>query len=94
MLSLYRAMLAIRHAEPDLRTEGLRWVRTSADVLAFQRGERFICWTNLSTARVPLPVDATLVLASAPIGDGWLPVDATAWLRVPGRPDTTEGGRG
>jgi alpha-glucosidase len=94
MLSLYRALLAIRHAELDLRGPDLRWLRTPADVLAFQRGDRFVCLTNLSSGPVSLPAGASLVLASAPLADGWLPVDATAWLRVPGSPDTTGGGRG
>jgi alpha-glucosidase len=93
-LSLYRAMLAIRRAEPDLRGADLRWLRTPTDVLAFQRGDRFVCLTNLSSGPVTLPAEASLVLASAPIPDGWLPVDATAWLRVPGSRDSTGGGRG
>jgi alpha-glucosidase len=94
MLSLYRAMLAIRHADADLGTPDLRWLRTPADVLAFQRGARFVCLTNLGPGPVSLPVGASLVLASAPLEDGSLPVDATAWVRLPWSPDSTGGGRG
>jgi alpha-glucosidase len=94
MLSLYRRMLSIRHAETDLRGTALRWLRTPTEVLAFGRGERFLCITNLSLAPISLPADATLLLASAPLPDGWLPVDATAWLRVSARPASSEGGRG
>jgi alpha-glucosidase len=94
MLSLYRAMLALRRTEPGLRDDALRWLRGPADVLMFARGERFVCCANLSAEPVPLPADASLLLASAPLADGRLPVDATAWLRAPRPPAATEGGRG
>ncbi len=94
MLSLYRSMLALRRTEPDLQGSDLRWLRTPADVLAFRRGERFVSFTNLSAAPVPLPVDGALLIASVPLVDGWLPVDATAWLRSPGSPESPGGGRG
>jgi alpha-glucosidase len=94
MLSLYRSMLALRRTEPDLQGSDLRWLRTPADVLAFRRGARFVSFTNLSAAPVPLPVDGALLIASVPLVDGWLPVDATAWLRSPGSPESPGGGRG
>jgi alpha-glucosidase len=93
MLSLYRAMLAIRHHETDLRDGAFRWLPAPADVLAFRRGARFISCTNLSAAPVPLPVAAVPLLASATLVDGRLPVDATAWLLAPPETDSTEGGR-
>jgi alpha-glucosidase len=93
MLSLYRSMLAIRRSDPDLRSPRLHWLTATADVLAFQRGDRFVCLTNASPSPVSLPAGALLVLASEDIVDGRLPVDATAWLHVPS-PDSTGGGRG
>jgi alpha-glucosidase len=93
MLSLYRTMLAIRRADADLRAPGLRWLVAPADVLAFGRGDRFVCLTNVSSEPVPLPGDTSPVLASQPLMDGRLPVDATAWLRTD-TPDSTGGGRG
>ncbi|MFN8517915.1 MAG: glycoside hydrolase family 13 protein [Chloroflexota bacterium] len=93
MLWLYREMLAIRHAEPALRG-GFRWLRTPTDILSFARGDGFACLANLSPAAVPLPAGTSPLLASAPIVDGRLPADATAWLRVPTPPLAWEGGRG
>ena len=63
-----------------------------ADVLAFARGDRFVCLTNLSLRPVSLPAGASLLLASTPLVDGRLPADATAWLRAPGPPSSI--GRG
>ena len=94
MLSLYRSMLAIRRAEPDLRGSDLRWLHTTSDVLAFRRGARFVCLTNVSARPVSLPAGASPLLASAPLVDGWLPVDATAWVRIPATSDSMGGGRG
>jgi alpha-glucosidase len=94
MLSLYRTMLAIRRAEPDLRGPDLRWLRTAPDVLAFQRGDRFVCLTNVSPRPLSLPAGASPLVASAPLVDGWLPVDATAWVRVPASSHSMGGGRG
>jgi alpha-glucosidase len=99
ILSLYRTMLAIRHSDPDLGDGHLRWLPSADDVLAFARGERFICVTNLSRAPIALPADCSLLLASAELTAGLLPSDATAWLRpephpAHGRPlrRPTEGG--
>jgi alpha-glucosidase len=81
MLSLYRTMLGIRRSDPDLGDGHLRWLSSSDDVLAFARGERFICVTNLSRAPIELPTGYSLLLASAEASDGFLPSDASAWLR-------------
>ena len=91
MLSLYRRMLAIRHELPELAGE-FAWLSSEPDVLAFSRGGRFICLSNLSQVAVRLPADCSLLLASAPVIDGSLPADATAWLllapaQIPGDAD-------
>jgi alpha-glucosidase len=80
MLSLYKSLLRIRHDDPDLVGGGFRWLPSPDDVLAFGRGERFVCVVNLSDSPVTLPADYALLLASdAPSGD-LLPPDAAAWL--------------
>jgi alpha-glucosidase len=89
MLSLYRHMLRIRRSEPDLACGDLRWLRSGAEVLAFVRGEDFVSVTNLSPAPIELPVEASVLLASADLAGGLLPSDATAWLR-PDRPQTED----
>jgi alpha-glucosidase len=80
MLSLYRTMLRIRRSDSDLGDGHLRWLPSADDVLAFARGERFICVTNLSRAPIELPAGCSLLLASAELTAGLLPSDATAWL--------------
>ena len=75
MLSLYRAGLAQRR---DIDGE-LVWIDTLPGVLAFSRGG-FSCWANTSQHPVLLPA-GTVLLASAPVADGRLSADATAWLR-------------
>jgi alpha-glucosidase len=80
MLSLYRTMLRIRRGDPDLGDGNLRWLPSSDDVLAFERGEGFVCVTNFSPAPIELPVGCPPLLASAELTAGLLPSDATVWL--------------
>ena len=89
MLSLYREVLRLRREEPALRDEPLTWVPSEPDVLAFTRGDRFMCVTNLSSDPLPLPPHTAVLLASADVSDGHLPSDATAWLR-PARPSAED----
>jgi alpha-glucosidase len=81
MLRLYREALRVRRAETGLRDEPLMWAASEPDVLAFSRGDRFLCVTNLSSDPLPLPPRTAVLLASADVLDGHLPSDATAWLR-------------
>ncbi len=81
MLSLYRSMLRIRRSDPDLGDGHLEWRSSGPDVLAFARGERFICITNFSPVPIELPSGCLLLLASADASDGFLRSDASAWLR-------------
>jgi alpha-glucosidase len=48
----------------------------------FARGPDFVCIANISSVPVALPAHDAVVLASAPLEGGRLPVDAAAWLRV------------
>ena len=93
-LRLYQDALRIRRAEPALGDGTMTWLPSADQSLAFARGDRFLCITNLSGTALPLPPDADLLLASTPISGGLLPADATAWLRPTARPHSPEGGAG
>ncbi|MFC5007908.1 glycoside hydrolase family 13 protein [Dactylosporangium cerinum] len=82
MLNLYRRALALRHAEPGLGDGPMAWLDAPADVLAFTRDGGFACVVNLSGAPVDLPAGVVL-LTSGDLDDGRLPVDTSAWLRLP-----------
>ena len=77
MLGLYRRAIAARRELG--RSEGeLRWNAAPAGVLDFTRpGSGLRCVTNLSGAA--RPVTGAVRLASAPLEDGRLPSDASAW---------------
>jgi alpha-glucosidase len=92
MLQLYRHALRLRRDEAGLGDGPLMWVASEPDVLAFARGDRFLCVTNLSSDPLPLPPHQAVLLASADVSDGHLPPDATAWLR-PDRAEPTEPAR-
>jgi alpha-glucosidase len=87
VLALYRAALRIRHAEPALGDGPLRWLSAPAGVLAFTRPAPdpaqpgVICVVNLSDVDISVPPHAGVLLASAPLEGGALPVDAACWLR-------------
>jgi alpha-glucosidase len=82
MLNLYRAALAIRRHEPGMQDASFRWLPSVDGVLAFERGDGLASLSNLSAAPVELPGGASVLLASADVSDGRLPVDATAWVRL------------
>jgi alpha-glucosidase len=86
MLSLYRAALRLRRAEPSLRSERepMRWLDSPPEVLAFRRGESVDCMVNLSSGPVALPPGANVLLASRPVDDGRLGPDVAVWLRAGG----------
>ena len=82
MLSLYRAALAVRRAEPGLRGDTFEWLAGDTDVLAFRRGTDLVCVVNLSREPVALPAHTTALIASGPLDDGRLPADTAVWLRT------------
>ena len=89
MLELYRSALALRRELPELGAEtedsALAWLPSPEGVLAFRRGDGFVCTVNTGSAPVTLPVPGTLLLASTDVpvtADGVvLPADSAAWWR-------------
>jgi alpha-glucosidase len=77
-LAFYRRALAERRR---LQTaEGLEWATgTPDDVVQFSRPGGWTSITNFGATRVPLP-PGRVVVSSAPLPDGRLPGDTTAWL--------------
>jgi alpha-glucosidase len=80
MQSLYRAALALRASSPAFIGEGLQWLQAPDDCLAFRRPGGLVCLVNLSSGAVPLP-EGEVLLASADVSGGEVPVDAAVWLR-------------
>jgi alpha-glucosidase len=83
-LSLYRAALRLR-SELFPATEGATsWVDVPGrdDVLALRRGSA-MCVTVFGDEGLELPPEwGEVALASCPVGDRFLPGNATAWLRA------------
>ena len=80
VLSLYRAALAIRRAEPGLRGEAFRWLDAPDDVLHFERGDGIRCVVNLAAAPFPVPDGArVLVRSDGPSASGPILRDGGAW---------------
>ncbi len=81
MLNLYRAGLNLRRTIAALGDGDLRWLPSSDSVLAFARGEDFICLVNFGPDPVDLPDGASVLHASSELEGGALPHDSTVWLR-------------
>jgi alpha-glucosidase len=81
MLSLYRAGLRLRRAEPWNGDGALRWLPSEAEVIAFARGDRFACLVNFGPQPIPLLEGADVLISSNELEGGALPQDTTVWLR-------------
>jgi alpha-glucosidase len=77
MLSLYRTGLRLRRTLPD---QGLAWLPSVDGVLAFARGERFVCIVNFGREPVELPAGADVLIASSELEGSAVPRDTTVWL--------------
>jgi alpha-glucosidase len=78
-LALYRSALA--HRRRLQAAETLEWVHSDESVLHFARPGGWHSITNFGEAPVALPA-GELVLASAPLADGLLAPNSTAWVVV------------
>jgi alpha-glucosidase len=81
MLSLYRTALRLRETSPAFEGESLQWLHGPAGCLVFRRPGGLVCLVNLSEAPVPLP-EGRVLLASADVTAGTVPVDAAVWLHA------------
>lgn len=78
MLELYRRAIRLR-SERLRGSETLEWLELGEDVLAFRRGSATACVVNLGKDPIELP-PGDLLVSSAPLSSGLLPVDAAAWV--------------
>jgi alpha-glucosidase len=77
-LTLYRR--ALRWRRTLQAAESLEWMPgTNGQVLHFARPGGWRSVTNFGPGAAPLP-RGTVILASAPVEEGLLPADATAWI--------------
>jgi alpha-glucosidase len=81
MLELYRSAIALRRAEPGLHQPAMSWLDTDPGVLAYTRGDAFVCVLNMSGSPTGLPDHATVLITSSPLDGDRLPPDTAAWLR-------------
>ena len=84
MLSLYRAAIALRRAEPGLCDDAFAWIElpgVDGDVLAFARGD-VACVVNFGAEPASLPEHTAVLLASGELSHGRLPADTAVWLRL------------
>jgi alpha-glucosidase len=76
-LTMYQEALVARR-EHDLAFGELRWSNAGEDALLFRSGHVTVV-VNFGKAPLQLP-EGTVILASAPLENGMLPRDTTAWL--------------
>jgi alpha-glucosidase len=86
-LSLFRAALRLRRAQPGLGGDVFGWLGDDPDTLHFERAARFRCLVNLGAGRTLLPAGAEILLRSdtgePDPGDRWVPPDVAAWYIAP-----------
>ena len=79
-LNLYRRALALRHKLQCEET--LEWVEVSHSVLAFVRPNGWCTVINFGTEPIELTPEGKVLVTSAPLEDGLLPSEGTAWLQL------------
>ncbi|MYT68933.1 MULTISPECIES: glycoside hydrolase family 13 protein [unclassified Streptomyces] len=83
MLTLYRTALEIRRGGPGFGDGPMSWLAAEDGVLAFSRPGGLLCVVNLRDRPAELPPYDRLILTSGPLdGQGRLPSDTAAWLRI------------
>lgn len=77
-LTLFGRAIELRRGREQLG-QGVQWLPTEPDVLAYRCEDGLVCVLNASNAALPLP-DGTVLLASGPLTDDQLPTDTAVWL--------------
>jgi alpha-glucosidase len=80
MLSLYRTGLSIRRQAPWGEHGELKWLDYGDPVIAFSRGERFVCIVNFGTEPIKLPEGAEVLVASTLLDGNTVAHDTTVWF--------------
>lgn len=95
-LNLYRDAIRLRRALAEDAGEDFDWIEgLDPDILAFRRGDSFVCVVNTGDSPVALPAHDRVLLASSPLEGGLLPGDAAAWLgTIPSTTPSTTGSAG
>ncbi len=78
-MALYRHAIELRHGRSGFGGT-VEFVDTSAGIVTFRGSDGLTCVLNASTAPVALP-HGELLIASAAVTAGELPVGAAAWVR-------------
>ncbi|MEN8602535.1 glycoside hydrolase family 13 protein [Microbacterium rhizosphaerae] len=82
-LNLYRDAIRLRRDLVAESGEAFDWIAgPSPEVLAFRRGDAFVCVVNTGDTPVALPAHERVLLSSAPLENGRVPGDSAAWLRT------------
>ena len=84
-LAFYRAALRARRASPALGDGPMRWLDTPDGVLAFHRGDRFVCVMNFTDQHIeppPIAKDAAVLVTSSPSEPGTLAPATAAWYAL------------
>ena len=84
MLHLYTEAIALRHRIPALSSDRLEWLPSEPGVLAFTRGDGFVCVVNCSSRPVASPVAGDPLLASDPEVGEKMPPNTAGWWLLPG----------
>jgi alpha-glucosidase len=87
MLALYAAGLRLRREAPWGDASSIRWLPSTESVLAFARGEQFVCIVNFGPDPISLLPGHDLLIASNDVEGGVLPQDTTIWLRKADKSD-------
>jgi alpha-glucosidase len=81
MLALYRAGLHLRREAPWGDASTITWLPSTVSVLAFTRGDGFVCVVNFGSEPIRLLPGHNVLIASNDLQGGVLPEDTTVWLR-------------
>ena len=91
MLALYRAGLGLRRESPWGSSTEISWLPSTDSVLAFRRGERFVCVVNFGPEPIPVLPGHDVLIASHELEGGAVPQDTTVWLRQAHHSDQVNG---